>query len=382
MKKQHFLITNHNIFSIIIALLLIFTTVLSFAACSDGDTDKTLGNTTAVTSDAPNLTGTKPESNDPGSTAKAEFKNETLKNAFASCIDKKADDITVGDCEKVKVLFLDSMGLNIAYEDYVSEYEKTISADYPLKSTITVDMKKCQYETVISSYEPEDLALFKNVEYLAVTNASGKVKLSDYACFKYLRHLVVFMSDCSSLDGINSFSKLESLTVGSNTLSDISALSENKTIKTLWITYTQKITDWTAVSSMTQLEFVSLDSIAVSDIDFVKTLTNLKRFQATGNQLKDISPLFGLTELRIINVNLNSISSIKGISALKNLVSLDINNSSFDDISELYGLTSLKRVNLSANTAVSEEQIKQLAEKLPGADIMYSSGIPTTDNQK
>ena len=133
---------------------------------------------------------------------------------------------------------------------------------------------------------------------------------------------------------------------------------------------------------MTQLEFVSLDSIAVSDINFVKPLTNLKRFQATGNQLKDISPLFGLTELRIINVNLNSISSIKGISALKNLVSLDINNSSFDDISELYGLTSLKRVNLSANTAVSEEQIKQLAEKLPGADIMYSSGIPTTDNQK
>lgn len=104
--------------------------------------------------------------------------------------------------------------------------------------------------------------------------------------------------------------------------------------------------DRTAISSLTNMESLSISDCGVSDLSFLSGLRKLTMLQVSDNAVRDLSPLSGLTGLKNLYIDNNPIASLAPLKELKNLRTL-----------------SMKGIS------VSQEELDALKEALPNCKI-------------
>ena len=110
--------------------------------------------------------------------------------------------------------------------------------------------------------------------------------------------------------------------------------------------------DYEAISQMTGLERLEIVDSPISQLDFLKNLTSLKRLHIRGSRepagtFSDLSALAGLTNLEDLYLYLDGVSDLNGLSGMSQLKSLVLTgNMEIADLSPLAGLTKLQSLEV------------------------------------
>ena len=87
----------------------------------------------------------------------------------------------------------------------------------------------------------------------------------------------------------------------------------------------------------------------IKDLTGLEHATSLTSLNLYWNDITDLSPLAGLTNLTSLSLRYNDITDISSLSALTNLTSLNLEDNDITDLSPLAGLTNLTWLNLWDN---------------------------------
>ena len=126
----------------------------------------------------------------------------------------------------------------------------------------------------------------ETLENLFVSSYPKRRNLNGLVSGKHLKKLTFLSCNFESLDGIEAFSHLQSLNIWYNrTLSDISALHHTApSLRGLSIENCPKITDFSALSSLTRMEALSLEGKNdIPDLNFLNHMKSLRFFTCTMN---------------------------------------------------------------------------------------------------
>ena len=110
--------------------------------------------------------------------------------------------------------------------------------------------------------------------------------------------------------------------------------------------------DYEAISQMTGLERLEIVDSPISQLDFLKNLTSLKRLHIRGSRepagtFSDLSALAGLINLEDLYLYLDGVSDLNGLSGMSQLKSLVLTgNMEIADLSPLAGLTKLQSLEV------------------------------------
>ncbi len=104
-----------------------------------------------------------------------------------------------------------------------------------------------------------------------------------------------------------------------------------------------------SLSKFQYLKALSLNATGISDISFLKGLSQLTDLNLSANDIEDISPLQNLKHLTDLNLSTNAIEDISPLQHLKHLTHLDLSFNSIKDISLLQGLNRIIHLNLNIN---------------------------------
>ena len=137
--------------------------------------------------------------------------------------------------------------------------------------------------------------------------------------------------------------------------------------------------DLVNIGKCKKLTRLTLTNHGISDISFLKELTDLTYLELWGNEISDITPLKSLTNLTTLWLGYNEISDITPLKNLINLEFLDLENDMVVDISPIKNLTKLTYFSSSGNPVSDVSPLKNLKKldflDISGADISDISSI-------
>jgi internalin A len=137
-------------------------------------------------------------------------------------------------------------------------------------------------------------------------------------------------------------------------ISDLQVLSDLKNLKILSLDNTQ-VSDLQALAGLTNLQVLSLDNTQVSDLQALAGLTDLQSLALSNSQVSDLQALAGLTNLQALFLHNTQVSDLHALAGLTDLQALFLYNTQVSDLQVLAGLTDLQTLFLH-NTQVSDLQ--------------------------
>lgn len=188
-------------------------------------------------------------------------------------------------------------------------------------------------------------------------------QISDISMLSGLSNLTILalsnnqISDISPLSGLH---KLRHLDVHDNDIADITPLAGLSRLETLFIRYND-ISDISVLAGLKSLRHLDIHGNHSSDLSALADLSSLEQLHLQFNQISDISPLAGLSKLRILRLRRNEISDISALTGLKNLDLLDL------------------EWNYQLNDNAYCSDLDTIYHNNPGIDLIYSpqSRAPT-----
>lgn len=123
-----------------------------------------------------------------------------------------------------------------------------------------------------------------------------------------LRYVVFSGKEGRDLDlrPFRSLNHLTSITINSETISDLTPLVYSKNLEYLDLGG-NKISDISALQSLNKLKELKLGQNEINDISPIASLTNLEKLVLSGNNISDITPLQNLEKLNKVYLNDNQI---------------------------------------------------------------------------
>ena len=215
---------------------------------------------------------------------------------------------------QLRLPFSDYGDLQKKGERYIKVYD--VDALYSLVNLKSLEIIDTE-NPIITSKMSVDLSRFSKLEYYSgeygyICNLGQakhlkfisfshykKADLSELRDLEQLDTIEMVQSGLCSLDGCERLKKLQCLYLHYNRrLSDISALREVKdSLRALRIENCPKIKDFSVLGELENLELLELTgSNELPNLDFIKTMKNLKTFTFTMNVLDgDLSPCLNLS---------------------------------------------------------------------------------------
>ncbi len=238
---------------------------------------------------------------------------------------------------------------------------RPVKEDLPF--LLSGDLKLSQKEILFLSH-PRNLRLSKNLgskekKQEANNERDFVIDWKDSVLESRMRdNIGIFFRKLSYKD-VKDITELDLSSSGSEKISDISALSGLTNLNKLLLRDNQ-ISDISALSSLTNLKDLDLNDNQISDISALSSLTNLNKLSLWYNQISDISVLSSLTNLNKLLLWHNQISNISSLSSLTKLEELDLSGNQISDISALSSLTNLKKLDLRQNEIRDYKPIEHL----------------------
>ena len=237
--------------------------------------------------------------------------------------------------EKTSVEFLASM----------TRLERLYLLDISFEEINKTVLSKNLKELVIFNADVQELSFLKNNEELSklyIENAYT-VKPHDYEdCEK--KHYMI-----SSVDGIQSNTKLEYLYLPVCSDTDLSALNTLKSLKSLNLNTNN--TDLSAVYECESLESFNLSNGKIEKLDGIEKLKKLQDLRLETLYIEDFSCLKKLENLRVLYLynesGFGDLSFLKDMTCLEEVhIFLSGNNSSIDEFEELQSVLETNGVDV------------------------------------
>ena len=175
---------------------------------------------------------------------------------------------------------------------------------YHTKHTINVDALINLKQLHIYNFNSKELEELKNMislENLTLWDAKN-TNLNGLHQLTSLRNIeIVRLKKLSNLDGLCKADKLESLQLYScNSLNDLGALKDIPKLKHLSIVKCKQLNDLSQLAPNHSIEVIYISIL--KDLDFVKTMYNLKRLAFDDVTSGDLSPLFESESLESVSM--------------------------------------------------------------------------------
>ena len=285
---------------------------------------------------------------------------ESFTGVFASMAEqafgKPAGDLTDEELSKIQWLELhydfDNVLVGYSFDDPCSTETAVLTwVTFPRD---TADINEDQLSRfsglkVLNSegYIPETVLKQLSLERLSC-HFNTPAELSAILGDKTANMKELTITGVKSLEGLSSFTGLDSLTLEGKDLTDIKDLAAMTWLKDLTLDYCDGITDFSVLSVMTWLQSLSIESENLRDIGFISRmpeLTSLAIYDTGVMNLNALSDASGLTSLTVKDCyEMTDCSSVSGLTGLSSL-SLDIPYSCEEP--DLSGLSQLKELSLS-----------------------------------
>ena len=192
-----------------------------------------------------------------------------------------------------------------------------------------------------------------------------------------------------SLTGLEHATRLKSLRLFGNFVSDFRPLVGLRHLEDLGVEYNQ-ISDIRPLTILVQLQGLFLDGNSIDDLSPLRKLTRLRRlgvsvrfigdlhpyvdltqletlhlegwFDGRSNYIRDIELLSTLTQLRLLYIRSAHVSDISFVRGMTQLEELYLWHNQFSDLKPLAGLTRLKVLGLSNNNIHHVEPLAELIQ--------------------
>jgi len=177
----------------------------------------------------------------------------------------------------------------------------------------------------------------------------GQVTRSD---LQELTELIAEDAGITRLDGLEGASGLQVLDLGSidtgNAVTDLEPLSSLTQLRELDLGG-QGLSGLSPLQGLTNLEILALYQNEISDLSPLNALTNLQELDLFANRISDPSPLSALTALTWLHLGSNQIEDGGPLTGLSNLQFLDLSANRLQSIDFLGALTQLQQLRLQQN---------------------------------
>lgn len=270
---------------------------------------------------------------------------------------KNIDDITNEELASLKY-----MAITLGKEEYTFKYSfEDYASDKFDSSIITMSLSKDL------KYSSSDIGCFTGLTRLE--NYSITMKKGDAARLTSIRSLgirsefstlaeifpVAGITELSlkysknaTLEGIDKFTSLQSLTFDRSDTTDISLLSTCTSLTSLNFIGCDDITDFSVLYTMSGLKRLEIEAENLRDIGFVNQLPALETFALRDSDVLDISPLSGNTVIRHLAIEENSkVTDYSPINTLPQLESLSFDRYFSQDMPALDNLPNVRRLSLT-----------------------------------
>lgn len=129
----------------------------------------------------------------------------------------------------------------------------------------------------------------------------------------------------------------------------------------------------------TKTKYVDVGHVwQLTQCDFLSYMPDLEVCIIAITFITDIQPLANHDKLEYLELFSTDIADLTPLISCPNIEHLNISNMpKVTDISPLYGLTKLKRLRMVDSPGITEEQAKEIAEKLPDCAMLNQGHFPT-----
>ena len=218
-----------------------------------------------------------------------------------------------------------------------------------------------------------------DLELINVLSASNK-GIADLEGIQYLSNLVQLDLSNNMIKDIaplRQLTKLNTLYLKGNQIDDYSPLAAiynqlsirdfnmsigvyDKKLETEIRMKIGKLSGALTHEDMQKITELDLSNKGIADLQGIQFLTNLRKLNLTGNNIRNISYLKNLILLEELTLNENKVDDIKALSSLTNLEQLDLLGNQISDLSPLANLAKLKQLSVMDNKVNDISSLRNL----------------------
>ena len=234
---------------------------------------------------------------------------------------------------------------------------------------------------------PEAFQIYWGMGLQEPVNPSAEPDFAEQEDFKLLslctnlRYLTCAACDLQDLTPLEPL-QLETLDLSANPVSDISALENMKTLKSLYLNYCPVGEEGLENVCTLPLEYLEINDIGAKDYKAVGKMKTLREIRARNVSKTDLEQIClknpGLKSLFISGENFGNLESLTGLFGLSDLEELDFGASELNDITGIDKLTGLKKVYLDWNFIEDLSMLSELdqLEELSIRDLPVKDYTP------
>lgn len=181
-----------------------------------------------------------------------------------------------------------------------------------------------------------------------------------------------------SIGGLQFNTEVTELDLSGRSISDISALSACKKLRTLNIS-DNNIEDITPLMDIPALMSVDMSRNSISDIRPLMGLNTLQHIDAGYNNIRNVAGLYTLSNLEELYLKANSIEDVSPLTRLRGLKYLDLSDNELtdDSLTDLTYMSSLKFLDITGNDELTGKNIGMLLKTLSACSISHSDIVET-----
>lgn len=251
---------------------------------------------------------------------------------------------------------------------------------------------------IVESYKPIEIkdANLNEVIRSSIGISKGDILQCDV---ELLNVLVIPNKKIADLEGIQYLTNLVHLDLSNNLIKDVTPLRQLTKLDTLYLKGNQ-ITDYSPLAAiynqlnlrdfnivigiydkkleaairekigkpigtltledMQKVTELDLTDAGISELQGIQFLTNLKKLNLTGNNIKHIGYLKNLILLEELALNHNNVEDIQALKYLSNLEQLDLYQNQISDLTPLADLVKLKQLSVMENKVTDISSLKNL----------------------
>ena len=175
--------------------------------------------------------------------------------------------------------------------------------------------------------------------------------------FTALTSLYLSGNGMTNLSFVQNLQQLTNLAFRGNAIADLSPLSGVSNLRALNCAENPGIVSFSALSSLTNLEILSLTGNSITNVSALQSLRRMTVVNLDNNLLDNLSPISGLTNLNFLSVRQNLLTTSAGLSSLTNLLSLNLDQNSIITPTLPQLPNSLISLGLSSNSIASVQSL-------------------------
>lgn len=305
-------------------------------------------------------TNSSPISKDPDDTKDKiiQFKDQNFKNALLACMKDQgfiADDAT--EINEQQALKLVNSERSSAYKRLINEKIKDISGIKYFKNLTSLNLSRnhiSDFSELSELHNLTDLDIsFNNIvnSNLSTPDSSSQGKDKPKG---------TPINDNIGNTLINLPNSIINLKANHINLSDLTWIKHMTNLEQLDVSFNNLKSIHIKDLQLDSLEKLNAAVNQITDISSISDLHNLKELDLIDNHIEDLSALQNLSKLQVLQLGKNNISAVSSLQQLEPLQKLDLSNNNISSISPLQQLKNLQKLDLSHNNVSDINLISDL----------------------